>query len=90
MCHGASGAGDHPFAAPLKLRSSVCPSSDHAMMSTSPGFWGALSGYEARWLATTHLCNIGCICLLLPDCGNLQIIAKSAGLIGLWCICTDG
>lgn len=86
MDRWAFGAGDHPFAAPPRLRSGVCPSSDHTVPSTSPGFWGALSG----WFATTCLRNIGCIFLLLPDCGNLQIIAKSASLIGLWCICTDG
>lgn len=38
-------AGDHPFAAPLKLRNGACPSSGQTMPSTSPpGFWRALSG----------------------------------------------
>lgn len=78
------GTGNHPFAAPMKLRSGACPSSDCTMPSTSPpGFWEALSGCGSRWLVTTHLGNIDCICLLLLDCGNLQIIPKSAGLIGL-------
>lgn len=81
---GASfGTEAHPFG--------VCPSAGHPTLPTPPpGFWGALSGRGAHGLATTRLCNAGCICLLLPDCGNLQIIAKSASLIGLWCICTDG
>lgn len=79
----AFGTGAHPFG--------VCPSAGHTTLPTPPpGFWGALSGRGAHGLATTRLCNTGCICLLLPDCGNLQIIAKSASLIGLWCICTDG
>lgn len=69
----------------------VCPSWEPTMLPTSPpGFGGNLSGCGTRWLVMTLLCNVGCICLLLLGCENLQIIAKSAGVIGLWCIWTDG